>query len=273
MRVLNMPSPGTASARQSGALKRCASIAPTGRAILGISLAVFAQLCGLEAKAGACADLALVLAIDGSGSIDMAEYTTQIDGYRAALASPAVRRALATAGRVEIGAVLWGDDAMESTILPLRNVDHPDALDTLADELRRVGRHTWGNTGIGAAIELSLGLLAEPGHCAVRQVINVSGDGCSSRGPAGPRSTGANAYLSPGAARALAAEAGVTVNGLAILNEDPELAEYYRKNVITGPGAFVMAVEGFETFQDGLVRKLVREIEPMSLSALSEDSR
>lgn len=273
MKILEMFSPGPALERHSGVLKRRASIVPTCRALLGLLLAVSAQFCGTETKAGECADLALVLAIDGSGSIDMAEYNTQIDGYRAALVSPAVRHALAKAGRVEIGAVLWGDDAMQSIILPLRNVDHREALDELAEELRLVGRRTWGNTGIGTAIGLSLGLLAEPGHCAVRQVINVSGDGRGSRSPTGPRSTRANAYLPPEAARALAAEAGVTVNGLAILNEDPGLADYYRSKVITGPGAFVMAVEGFETFQDGLVRKLVREIEPMSLSALSEGSQ
>jgi len=273
MKVLNIPNPGTIPARRSDVLKRRGSIAPGCRAILGLLLAASTLLIGPKAKAGDCADLALVLAIDGSGSIDIVEYRIQIDGYRAALVSPAVRHALARAGRVEIAAVLWGDDAMQSIILPLRNVDHREALDKLAGELLLVGRQTWGNTGIGTAIGLSLGLLADPGHCAGRQVINVSGDGRGSRSPAGPRSTRANAYLPPRAARALAAEAGVTVNGLAVLNEDPGLADYYRSNVITGPGAFVMAVEGFETFQDGLIRKLVREIEPMSLSALSEGSR
>ncbi len=272
MKVFKMFSPSTALTRQSGVFKHRASIASTCRVFLGLFLAASVQYCGTEAKSGECADLALVLAIDGSGSIDMAEYNTQIDGYRAALVSPAVRHALARAGRVEIGAVLWGDDAKQSVILPLRNVDHTEALDKLAEELRLVGRRTSGNTGIGTAIALSLGLLAEPGHCAVRQVINVSGDGRGSRSPVGPRSTNANAYLPPEAARALAAEAGVTVNGLAILNEDPGLADYYLSTVITGPGAFVMTVEGFESFEDGLVRKLVREIEPMSLSALSEGS-
>lgn len=272
MKVFRMFSRREGLAKQSSIPKCRASISPTCRAFLGLLLAISAQYCGTKAKAGECVDLALVLAIDGSGSIDMAEYNTQIDGYRAALVSPAVRDALARAGRVEIGAVLWGDGAMRSIILPLRNVDRREALDKLAEELRLVGRHTSGNTGIGAAIGLSLGLLADPAHCAVRQVINVSGDGRGSRSPARLRSTRSNAYLSPETARALAAEAGVTVNGLAILNEDPGLADYYRSNVITGPGAFVMAVDGFETFQDSLVRKLVREIEPMSLSALSEGS-
>ena len=244
-------------------------ITPTMPKLLGSLVAATVLLYGAAAEA--CADLALVLAIDGSGSIDTEEYVTQLEGYRDALASHAVRRALAQAGRVEMGAVLWGDDAMSSTVFPLRNVDNPQVLDAFAEELRWAGRRTWGNTGIGAAIWLSLDLLAAPEHCAARRVINVSGDGRSSRSPKSRRGASPHAYVAPTAARARATADGVTVNGLAILNEDPGLTEYYRGTLITGPGAFVMEVQGFDTFRQALIRKLVREIEPAALSALSDD--
>jgi hypothetical protein len=65
---------------------------------------------------------------------------------------------------------------------------------------------------------------------------------------------------------------GVTINGLVILTETPTgrnsdhtnppggLANYYRNNVIGGPGAFVMVAENFNSFSDVLVKKLLNEI-------------
>ena len=75
----------------------------------------------------------------------------------------------------------------------------------------------------------------------------------------------------------------VTINGLVILSETPliwnpehtnpsgGLAEYYRRNVIGGPGAFVMVAENFASFGAALVKKLVAEIaEPGSVAAPRE---
>ena len=69
-------------------------------------------------------------------------------------------------------------------------------------------------------------------------------------------------------ARDSAAADGITINGLPILNDRPTfgllpsmpLDEYYRENVIGGPGAFVIAVEEFESFGLAIRRKLIREI-------------
>ena len=38
------------------------------------------------------------------------------------------------------------------------------------------------------------------------------------------------------------------------------LPEYYRQNVIGGPGSFLMQVDGFESFADAITQKLVSEI-------------
>ena len=65
---------------------------------------------------------------------------------------------------------------------------------------------------------------------------------------------------------------GVTINGLVILSERPlpwnpehtnppgGLANYYRENVIGGPGAFVVVAEDFKSFGQALISKLVAEI-------------
>ena len=52
----------------------------------------------------------------------------------------------------------------------------------------------------------------------------------------------------------------MTVNGLAILTDEPDLESYYREEVISGPGAFTMAVATYEDFAEAMRRKLIREI-------------
>ena len=54
---------------------------------------------------------------------------------------------------------------------------------------------------------------------------------------------------------------GVTVNGLAIVNEDQGLATWYRDNVIAGAGSFVMTAADYADFSEAIVRKLIKEIE------------
>ena len=38
------------------------------------------------------------------------------------------------------------------------------------------------------------------------------------------------------------------------------LAKYYRDNVIGGPGAFVVPIDDFKSFDEAMIRKLVSEI-------------
>jgi hypothetical protein len=90
------------------------------------------------------------------------------------------------------------------------------------------------------------------GMTAPRQVVDVSGDGRETP----PRET---VVLIP-MANAMARARGVMVNGLAITNEDPALAVWYRDNVIAGPGSFVITATDYEDFSDAIRRKLLREI-------------
>ena len=55
-------------------------------------------------------------------------------------------------------------------------------------------------------------------------------------------------------------DAGITINGLPILTLEPDLADYYRQNVIGGPGAFVIAVNSYEEFAAAVRSKLITEI-------------
>ena len=57
-----------------------------------------------------------------------------------------------------------------------------------------------------------------------------------------------------------ATHAGIRINGLPILAVEPDLDEYFRKNVIGGPGAFAIPVKNYDQFAEAILRKLITEI-------------
>jgi hypothetical protein len=83
---------------------------------------------------------------------------------------------------------------------------------------------------------------------AGHRVIDVSGDGL------------ANFGTPPATVRDELVKRGITINGLAILSEEPWLDQYYTHNVIGGSASFVVVAESFETFAESMLRKLVQEV-------------
>ena len=86
------------------------------------------------------------------------------------------------------------------------------------------------------------------GFNGLRQVIDLSGDGGSNQGEF------------PTLARPRIVAAGVVINGLAILNDEAALDQYYRRQVIGGERSFVLSARNFTDFADTIRRKLIREI-------------
>ena len=129
-----------------------------------------------------------------------------------------------------------------------------------AERLRAAPRSAWGRTAIGSGIDHALQALAAAPFDAQRRVIDVCGDGTNNNGPDVSR------------VRDKAVESGVTVNGLAIINDHPVswtfahvqppggLPNYYRENVTGGPGSFVLEVHDFHSFGAAIKRKLINEI-------------
>lgn len=227
---------------------------------------VAAPLLALTMTAGAaqsCADLALILAIDASGSVDPAEFRMQQQGYAKAFRSRRVQGALAAAGTVDVGVVIWGDTAQTPQVEPMVRLQGRQGALALADRIAHLPRRVSGNTGIGRGISAAIDLLDAPGTCALRRVINVSGDGVESRTP---RRAG---YVALSAARERAGRAGIVINALAIRTGPEDLGSWYADRLIIGPGAFVMQADGFGAFAAAIEAKLVREIAPPALSALS----
>jgi hypothetical protein len=218
------------------------------------------------AIAPACAagdvDLALVLVTDVSRSIDDSEFALEKDGYAAAFTSDQVLNAIKNGpmGAIAVAYVEFASGFEVRTVLDWTVIrDAASAKDFVA-KLSAAPRSYWGRTAISAGIDHAVGMLAESGYNASRRAIDVCGDGTN------------NAGREVSAARDDAVAAGITINGLAIINEHPVswtfahvqppggLQNYYRENVTGGPGSFVLEIRDFHTFADAMTRKLVAEI-------------
>lgn len=196
-------------------------------------------------------DVALCLAMDVSASVDFDEFNLMIGATAAALADP-VLVGIITAGprrAVAISLLLWSGVGERDLALPWTRLDGPAAAADIAaaiDTTPRLPRP--GATALGEGMAGGLALLgAFPGE-AGRLVLDVSGDGRH------------NAGRAPGPVRDLAVAAGLTINALAILNEEPDLLAHYAAEVIGGPGAFAMECNDTIDFADAILRKLRREL-------------
>jgi Protein of unknown function (DUF1194) len=213
-----------------------------------------------------CADLSLVLAIDSSGSIDAGEFALQSIGYAAAFQSPAVKQSLASAGLVDVAVVYWADSDFAFQTFPWFRIATAEDAEAFAAIFLSTPRLLTGDTNIGNGLDRAIDMLQEPGQCGLRLIVNVSGDGRESNSR--KRST----HIPLAFARDRAALLGIVVNGLAIQNEDSGLAKYYEDKLITGPGAFVLAVDNFNAFGEAIRLKLQREIGLSLSSSLDVDA-
>ncbi len=214
------------------------------------------------ARAAEPLDMALVLVSDVSRSVDDSEFQMEKTGYAAAFNDPRVLAAIRSGavGAIAVAYVEFAGPYEVNTVLDWRVVRDAGSARQLTDALEAAPRSFWGRTSISAGIDRAMQLLGENGFEAQRRVIDVAGDGTNNSG------------RDVSAARDDAVAAGVIVNGLAIINEHPVsytyahvqppggLTEWYRQNVIGGPGAFVVEVREFAAFGEAMTRKLINEI-------------
>lgn len=195
-------------------------------------------------------DLALVLAIDCSFSVDSYEFAVQMQGLGRALMTDAVKKAIAQGARqrIAIAAVQWSDDRNQKIILPWTIISGPADADVLGTVLMNSQRElSEGGTSLSTALTFSAALFAAA-PSAERQVIDISTDGRNNSGPAVP----------PVRDRVVAQ--GITINGLTILNEWPTLDTYFESNVAGGQGHFVIPANDYDAYGEAILRKLLREI-------------
>ena len=223
------------------------------------AIAILGLIAALRAAAPVGAqpvDLLLVLAVDGSGSIDEEEFRFQREGYAAALTHPQVLRAIRSGERRAIGILFleWGSPGEAKVVVDWTRVGDETSAETFAARVLAAPRtyQTWN--AIGDAIMLGVTTIKGAPFESTRAVIDISGDGPDMR----------SAVPAP-AARDIAVAEGITVNALAILNRGggaarANLDEHYRQAVIGGPGAFVITADNYPSFAHAIFNKLVREI-------------
>jgi Ca-activated chloride channel family protein len=225
------------------------------RAGLGALLALAFLSFPHSASADESVDLELVLAIDASSSVDDEEWDLQRRGYAAAFADVRVKAALRSGPmhKVAVAVVVWADATVPKWESDWFRLAAPEDASRFSAFMSRLPRGAIGGTGIGAGVAAAIRMFERNGFAAPRQVVDVSGDG---------RETPAREYvvLMP-MAHAMAEARGVTINGIAVTNEDPYLAQWYEDNLISGPGSFVLTASDYADFGRAILKKLVKEIE------------
>jgi hypothetical protein len=208
-------------------------------------------------QAGEEVDLALVLAVDVSESMDVEEQELQRQGFVEAFRSSVVHEAIRDGmlGRIAVVYLEWAGLHSRNVVVPWTIIEGPEGAAAFADRLSRspITRARW--TSISGAIDISLDLLASSPVEAMRQVIDISGDGGNNQGRLVTE------------AHDTAVAKGVTINGLPIMLKRPRspwdtehLDLYYQDCVIGGPGAFMIPIRERNQFADAIRTKLVREI-------------
>ena len=195
-------------------------------------------------------NLELLLAVDASSSISDEEFYLQIRGLAEAFRHPSVARAIRASGDLGLAVALfqWSSRHQQFVAVDWTLVQDASTASRFAKEIDSVVRSTAGNTAIGNAVIFAIDQLEHNGFNGLRKVIDVSGDG--------PNNNGSEV----GYERDLAVAHGITINGLAILNEEPTLRRYYVDNVIGGNGAFVMTANDYEAYSAAILAKLIKEI-------------
>ena len=219
-------------------------------------------------------DAAIALTADVSRSIDDEEFQLQRRGYAAAVTAPRFLQAVQAGphGAIALCFLEWAGPEQQAVVAKWMVIRDGEGAAEFANILLGAPRSTAGRTAIGSGIDYAVAQLEASGITAERQIIDVSGDGSNNSGRPVTE------------ARDEAVAKGITINGLAIINEKTGgmpgtflyvhthppggLPNYYRENVIGGPGAFVLQMVNFDTFAEAMTNKLVSEISDASPRSL-----
>lgn len=223
---------------------------------LTMLLIALAGLIPRPAAADTVVALELLLAVDVSGSVDHVEYNLQTRGIAGAFRDPAVIDAVLDAGPVAVALVHWSGPNQQWLAHDWTLVSDAGSAARFAAAVEAVPRVYFGATALSDVLNISAGLFGRSPFVGQRRVIDLSGDG--------PNNTNSE----PEVARDLAVASGITINGLAILNESPDLDVYFRDRVIGGPGAFLVVARDYRDFARAMRLKLIREIRGQPVAAL-----
>jgi hypothetical protein len=229
-------------------LRRSALIVPAAAAFFAAA----------PADAAEEVDLALVLAVDVSRSMDFVEQRTQRDGYVRAFRDPEVIKAIqgGAIGRISVSYVEWSGPTEQLVVAPWTTIADAATANAFADMLAKAEISRLNFTSIAGVMGFAARFLDSRGPGALRRVIDISGDG--------PNNVGGSIVQ----ARQAVLAAGISINGLPVMlpgrerdfGSIPNLDQYYRDCVIGGPNAFMLTIRSLDEFASATRRKLILEI-------------
>lgn len=203
-------------------------------------------------------DLLLVFCVDASGSIDPEEFRLQREGYAEAVTHPRIVQAFTDGARRAVGLayVEWGSPGGARTVVDWHRVHDAVSAGAFAARILAAPRTPQSFNAVGDCIAHAHGLTRASPFKAERAVIDVSGDGPDNR-----------SVIPAPVARDAAVGEGITINALVILKEGSSpagrgeyVAEAYRRDVVGGPGAFVLTARDYPDFAHAIYNKLIREV-------------
>lgn len=226
----------------------------------GLSAFLLFVILSQPSQAQSCR-LALVLALDVSGSVDPVEYAQQVDGLAAALDHPDVRSQILSAADAHVMLTVfeWSSRNHQHVIQPWIALNSAGAVDQAVSRIRSHRKVRAGlKTALGTALSFAASMIGQQPHCWVK-TIDVSGDGINNIGPAPSQVYPSRAFDA------------ITVNALVIgdpigaaatvpVDAKQELLRYFETQVIHGPGSFAMIARGYDDYTDAMRRKLMREL-------------
>jgi len=215
---------------------------------------------------GRSCDLALVLAMDASSSVNSDEYALQMKGMASALLDTEVKEAILSLGGMYMAAFEWNGRMNQKMLFEWTHLTTEADIFKLAEALATHERNSDRSpTALGSALGFAHRMFPKLPMRCLRQVIDVSGDGHNNEG------------IKPENVLRMWDFSQITVNGLAIRGTDPlhdsaheDIVYYYRHNVLHGNNSFLVIAENFESFEEAMKKKLLKEITPGAIGLLDQ---
>jgi hypothetical protein len=212
------------------------------RLLAALALLAAAPLAALAAER---VTTAIVFAVDVSGSVSPERYELQRAGIARVFAAADIEQMLG--GGIAVALIEWSDGHV--VIVPWTILRSGEDAHRLAERIAAAPRSP------GISTELSLAMLAaadllDACPCeAANRIIDISGDGPN------------NGPVSTPLARDQVVARGIRINGLPIVTpQEPDLAAWYKANVVGGAGGFMEVAQGFEDFARAMHRKFTVEV-------------
>jgi hypothetical protein len=211
-------------------------------------------------------DLALVLLTDVSNSVDDREYAMVKEGYQAAFGDPEVIAAILSNSRgVAVTYVEFSGQGEFTIVRGWDILTSPASARSFGGAVAAAPRTSAGNTALAASLRKAAELLSTDEFESARRIIDVASDEDSDQGRSAP-------------IRDAIVASGITINALPFINDRPigtydghmsyanaqwglqTTADFYRRDIIGGPGSFLIEVRDYAAFGEALKRKLLREL-------------